>query len=324
MNACVYIDAHGTKVGHSSNRLTLKPTEGAVVEIPLQQIEQVIVLGHTHFSHDAIAALLKNGIPVVFSSLRGGYRGTLSAGHGRQIHRRLQQYDAMRCPVRRLGAARALVQAKLRGQARLLRQWQLPIAQDIPRALQASNHCQTLDQLRGHEGIAARSFFSGLRTHLADSGFEFTQRRQHPAPDPVNALLSLIYTLLLNEAAVGTAACGLDDAGGFLHDATDGRSTVLMDLIEPMRPLADRFCARLLKQKLQPDDFRYEEGRCLLCDGNRGQVYKAWEALLQTQTTWQHEQTTWRRLIHLQARTIGRWLDAGATERLRFWYLDAP
>lgn len=322
MTGTLYLDAHGTKVGHAGGSLTLKRPDGEIQEIPSLQIDLIVVLAHTHFSHDAIAALLLNDIPVIFSSLRGGYRGTLTRSLGRQIHRRQAQYDAMRCPARQLDLARAVVQAKLRGAARLLRQWGQPACHDIAHALLASHHCPDLDALRGHEGIGARAFYAGLRRHLEDSPFQFHERRQHPSPDPVNALLSLAYTLLMNEVEVGVAAHGLDVAGGFFHSAADGRPTLLMDLVEPLRPLADRLCARLLRHELTPDDFETGNGRCLMRDGRRGKFYKAWEAQLQGEAVWRGERTTWRRLIHLQAQEIAQWLD-GTTNHLRFWHLDA-
>jgi CRISPR-associated protein Cas1 len=321
MSAVLYLDRHGVKVGASQGRLTLKATGEEEQTLPLHQVEQVIVLAHAHFSHDAIAVLLRECIPVIFSALRGGYRGTLAGRPGRQIMRRKRQYQAMDDLAQCLTVAGALVQAKLRGHARLLRQWGIPTRHEIADGLLASHRCQDLDVLRGHEGAAARAFFDGLRQHLVGSPFNFEQRRQHPPPDPVNSLLSLAYTLLLNEVEVGVAAAGLDAAGGFYHAAEDGRPTLLMDLVEPLRPLADRFSARLLRSELCPDDFASEEGCCLLRDGRRGVVYKAWERLLSGGIGWRGENVSWRRLIHLQARELAHWLD-GSAPSPRFWHLD--
>ena len=321
MSASVYIDRHGVKIGATQGRLTLRTPDGEEQSLPLHQIDQVIVLGHAHFSYDAIAALLREEIPVLFSSLRGGFRGSLSCRPGRQITRRQHQLDAMRDTDLRITVARALVQAKLRGQGRLMRQWKLGVRHEIVDGLMASYHCRDIDILRGYEGSAAKAFFDGLREHLEESGFRFEKRCQHPSPDPVNALLSLSYTLLLNETEVGVMAAGLDVAGGFYHSAADGRPALLMDLVEPLRPLADRFSARLLKADLVPDDFETEGDSCHLRDGRRGVVYKAWERLLSGKASWRGEETTWRRLIHMQARELAQWLDnqCGCP---RFWHLD--
>lgn len=317
----LYLDRHGVKVGCARGKLTLKDPGGEEQALPLHTIDHIVVVGHSHFSHDAIAALLRENITVIFSSTRGGYRGMLSGSCGHQIGRRQAHYLAMKSTEQRAVFARALVQAKLRGQARLLRQWKLPACHEIAAALMASHHCSDLAVLRGHEGIAARAFFAGLRQHLEGSPFVFEQRRQHPPSDPVNALLSLTYTLLLNEMELGVAASGLDAAGGFFHEPEDGRPALLMDLIEPLRPLADRLCARLLKHELAPDDFAQEDGTCHMADGRRGILYKAWERLLGEQVAWRGEQTTWRRLIHLQAREVVHWLE-GSIPVPKFWHLD--
>ena len=321
VSATLYVDRHGAKFGVSQGRLTLKSPEHEEQTLPIQQIEQIIVLGHAHFSHDAIATLLRGSIPVIFSSLGGGFRGTLCGRPGLQIGRRKRQYQAMDDPDQRIIVARALVQAKLRGHARLLRQWNLPCRGEIATSLLASHQCRDLDTMRGYEGIAARSFFDGLRHHLEGSSFHFEQRRQHPPPDPVNSLLSLNYTLLMNEVEVGVAAAGLDAAGGVYHAAEDGRPTLLMDLVEPLRPLADRFSARLLREELTVEDFDTEGECCHLRDGRRGVVYKAWEKQLSGTISWRGEKSSWRRLIHLQARELAHWLD-NKSATLRFWHLD--
>jgi len=91
MSAVLYIDRHGTKVGVAQGQLTLKAQDKEEQSLPRHQIDQIIVLAHAHFSHDAIALLLREDIPVIFSSLRGGFRGTLSSRPGHQILRRKRQ-----------------------------------------------------------------------------------------------------------------------------------------------------------------------------------------------------------------------------------------
>jgi CRISP-associated protein Cas1 len=319
--AALYIDAHGTRVGHQMGRLTLKLPDGTESDYPIEQVERVIVIGHAHFSHDAIAALLRHDIATVFSQKHGGLRGFLSAGGGRQIGRRTLQIDAARSPDRALEAGKALVQAKLRGQSRLLGHWRVEGRAQIARALRATCDCSNLASLRGHEGEAARHFFAGLRAHLAGSPFVFDARRQHPAPDPVNAALSLGYTLLSGEVATGVASFGLEPCAGFFHASENGRTALIYDLVEPLRPIVDRLVARMLRHDLAPEDFRIEDRACRFVDGRRGVFYRAWEGLLDARLHWRGEATTYRRLIHLQAGEIANWLD-GTQSSPRFWYLD--
>ena len=321
MNHVLYLDRHGVKLGFEKNRLTVRPPDAEEQTLPIEPIDAVVVLGHTHFSHNAIAALLQRNIPVIFSSLKGGYRGRLTTHLGQQVLRRQRQLDAMRDPEQCLLVAKALVQAKIQGHKRLLRQWKITACADMHTSLHALAHCQNLEPLRGYEGIAARAFFNRLGQHLNGSPFCFEQRQYHPAPDPVNAVLSLAYTLLTHEMEVGVAATGLDVAGGFYHTSSPGRPALLMDLIEPLRPLADRLSVGLLRRTLQPTDFTTSHGVCRLSDGKRGIIYTAWETLLNSTIIWRSERTTWRRLIHLQAREMAQWID-GRITLPRFWHLD--
>jgi len=323
MTRSLYLDRHGTKVGFQAGQLHLAPPEVDAVDIPINQLEYVVVLGHVHFSHDALCALLKQGIPTIISSPQGGYIGTLSGLPGNQVRRRMAQYDATRNSQTQLNIAKALLHAKLRGQFRLLHHWRVEVGELLEHALASLPECQSIDALRGHEGAAARGYFAGLRTHLEGSDFKFMGRHYRPAPDPVNALLSLGYALLVAEMDVGVASAGLDRCAGFLHPPEASRPSLLLDLVEPLRPLVDRLVARLLHHSLSPNDFHMEGEDCRMNDGRRGIFYRAWEDLLDSPIRWRQQNSTWRRVIHLQAQALAAMLD-GKTTTPDFWYLDDP
>jgi CRISPR-associated endonuclease Cas1 len=138
----------------------------------------------------------------------------------------------------------------------------------------------------------------------------------------VNAVLSLAYTLLLGEVEAGVVAAGLDPCVGFFHAIVNGRPALLMDLVEPLRPLADRFVARLLRSELTPEDFETHENNCRLIDGRRGVFYRAWEKMLADRVLWRGESHTYRRLIHRQGMVLAAHLDGDAIP-LHFWHIDA-
>jgi CRISPR-associated protein Cas1 len=322
MSGAIYIDAHGTKVGHRSGRITLKNLAGEETTCPVELIERVIVCGHAHFSHDAIHALLRRGIPTVFCGGHGGYQGTLIGHQGHQVMRRMAQMDAARDPERSLVIARALIQAKMRGQRRLLKHWQAPGGHEIAHEILSASSAPSSAALRGHEGAAARAFFGGLRHHLSGTTFVFERRLHHPPPDPVNAALSLAYTLLLAEVQVGVTAAGMDPCIGFFHAISDGRAALLMDLIEPLRPLADRFIARLLRNVVSPGDFELHEVGCRMRDGRRGVFYREWETMLAEKLTWRGDNQSYQRLIHQQPMVLAAHLE-NPSAALHFWHLDA-
>ena len=88
----------------------------------------------------------------------------------------------------------------------------------------------------GHEGTATREYFRAWRQLIGDD-WGFTARERRPPPDPVNAMLSFGYTLLVQEAVAALEMAGLDAAVGFLHRARWGRPCLALDLMEEFRPV---------------------------------------------------------------------------------------
>ena len=109
-----------------------------------------------------------------------------------------------------------------------------------------------LDEIRGHEGDAARVYF-GVFDHLITASkddFYFRGRNRRPPLDNMNALLSFLYTLLTHDVTAALEAVGLDPAVGFLHRDRPGRPSLALDLMEELRPvLADRLALSLVNRR---------------------------------------------------------------------------
>lgn len=318
MNALI-LDQQGAHLGFEEQRLILKAPDREPVGFPIHQVDRVLVSASTHFSHAALRALLRQGIPTLFCSASGWLYGHIAGETGGQVQRRARQYQVMNDPALALAAARLVVQAKLKSQARQFHQWEIPARRLL--ALGAGVLRSTdLNALRGSEGAMARLYFEGFRAQLRDTPFRFERRRHHPAPDPINALLSLGYTLLLGEAVLGIHGVGMDRFAGFLHRSDGSQPSFALDLIEPMRVIIDRLVLRLARNRLTPEDFVQTPEGCRCRDGRRGIVYRAWEALLGQTVHWQGAAYTYRRLIHEQAVRWARWFDHPES-RLELWSL---
>ncbi len=105
------------------------------------------------------------------------------------------------------------------------------------------------EPLRGLEGGAASTYFSAY-TSLFPPSLGFKKRQRRPPKDPVNAMLSLTYTLLHYEAVRELEVIGLDPLIGFYHDFEYGRESLASDLIEPLRPLVDRWIWEIFSTRL--------------------------------------------------------------------------
>ena len=140
-----------------------------------------------------------------------------------------------------------------------------------------------LDGLRGIEGDAARTYFE-VFPHLIASdapAFAFKQRSRRPPLDPVNALLSFVYTLLTHDVRGALESVGLDSFVGFLHRDRPGRAGLALDLMEELRPfVADRLVLSLINRKqIREEHFRYgETGAVYLNDEGRKAVLTAYQA----------------------------------------------
>lgn len=302
------LDQHGASLGFHDNQLVLKGPERDPIGFPIHQVERVLVLGSVHFSHAALRALMRQGIPALFCSSGGWLYGHIAGETGGQVRRRARQYQIMADAASALAAARQVVLAKWRSQTRMLHQWGMSYGElaSFPAKIE---HAKDLDTLRGLEGRIARLYFEGFRERLAATPFRFERRAHHPAPDPVNALLSLGYTLLLGEAVLGVHGVGLDRFAGVLHAADGSQPSFALDLIEPLRVVVDRLVAHLARHEFAPEDFTHTPEGCRCKDGRRGAFYRAWEELLAQTVHWQGEAHTYRRLIHEQAVHWARWYD---------------
>ena len=156
------------------------------------------------------------------------------------------------------------------------------VADGLSRILAKLNSASSLDEMRGLEGEAARTYF-GAFNHCITTGkedFFFHERSRRPPLDNMNALLSFLYTLLTHEVVAALETVGLDPQMGFLHTDRPGRPSLALDLLEELRaPLADRLALSLvnLKQVKGSGFTQKESGGVLMDDATRKEVLTAWQ-----------------------------------------------
>jgi CRISP-associated protein Cas1 len=175
-----------------------------------------------------------------------------------------------------------------------------------------------LEQLLGIEGMAARDYFGNFaRMFKPDEDetaphFAFESRNRRPPRDPVNALLSFLYSMLVKEMVVTLVGVGFDPYLGFYHQPRYGRPALALDLMEEFRPLvADSTALGLINNgELRRSDFIARAGAVALTDAGRKRVIEAYERRLDTLVT--HPRfgyaISYRRVFEVQARLLGRYL----------------
>jgi CRISPR-associated protein Cas1 len=240
-----------------------------VSSVPLSQLERIVVAPHVTLSAGVLGLIAENEVALLVLNSRRPERTAMLAGTMTgDIQRRMCQYLLYQDEAFRLHWALQLVRLKTVRQYRLLsmlrkqrphlRHALTQAADALARILEdlvAGNGIASLATLRGKEGAAAAVYFKAY-TQLFPAALDFTGRNRRPPKDPVNACLSLAYTLFYHEAVNAIKTTGLDPALGCFHELYYNRESLACDLLEPLRPLIDAWVYQLFQHHtLRKEDF---------------------------------------------------------------------
>lgn len=284
----LYLDRKHTSLDIKDKTLRLTVSGETQRPLPVAMLEHIVITSRVELNSQALSTLSGLGIDILMINPRKlESRAYVFGPQQNQPSIRLLQYRLGQNEHWKVEFSRQLLQAKLRNHIKFLER---AIAQrpdkrhaitnaiiEIHSRLSSLHTGQSLITLRGLEGAAARAFFSAYASILPPS-LEFNGRKRRPPPDPVNALLSLTYTLLHYRAVKVAYCAGLDPMIGFLHEATYNRESLASDLIEPWRPIIDEWVWDLVrKQVLRTEDFLAKDGGCFLNKAGRKTFFQAFE-----------------------------------------------
>lgn len=262
----VYIAQDGAMVRREGERLRITAGRRNVREIPVGEVAQLVLMGNVVLTPAALDLLVGRGIDTVLLSHHGRYRGRIVSSLSTNIRLRLAQFRALTEEEKAADLARRIVSGKATNQrVLLLRHARRHGDSDAMRwarmairaAIQRLHVAASLDEIRGCEGAASAAYFRVFGELLKAPGFTFDGRNRRPPMDPVNALLSLGYTLLSNSVEAAVHVVGLDPYLGALHAPAAGRPSLVCDLVEEFRaPMVDALVlAALNKGAFRPTDF---------------------------------------------------------------------
>jgi CRISPR-associated protein Cas1 len=315
----LYLNEQQAIVKKRDEYLIVQYPDKSKKEVPLIKISQVVVSGDITLTTPALHTLLERGIEVCFLSMYGQFRGRLSPPVAKNAALRRAQYRVHTDPQGALTASQSFVRGKLVNMRTILlranRQLQDTEISDatnaIQRTIQLIPSAEKVGSLLGIEGHGSAEYFRVFGKLLRNS-MVFTHRRRRPPTDPVNAMLSLGYTLLQHQVSSALQVVGLDPYVGFLHQTRHGRPALALDLMEEFRPiLADSVVLNICNHRLlAPQDFQEEFGVVHLKLEARKKFYAKFEERLQEEI--HHPQfgyrTSYQRCIELQTRLLAKWL----------------
>jgi CRISPR-associated protein Cas1 len=263
--------------------------------VPLHMLGGVVTFGATSVSPPLIGALARAGITLVLLDRQGRFEARVEGPVSGNVLLRRAQYRASEQPDE---IVRSIVSAKIANQRavlqRALRDYREEMEAQRRAAVEATvNRMEQIlrrvafmnegaEVMRGAEGEAAHGYFAvfGDLIRSPDVDIRFNGRSRRPPLDPVNALLSFLYTLLTHDCRSAAESVGLDPAVGFLHRDRPGRPSLALDLMEELRPvLADRLALSLInRRQVRSGDFETRDGGAvLLTETGRKTVLTAWQ-----------------------------------------------
>ncbi len=285
----LYIDRRGVELEADGEALVFRENGERIGTVPLAPISRVFLRGDVRLQSSLLGKLGERGIGVIILSGRKSEPTLLMARPHNDAAKRVAQYrlslDAVFCTA----FAHGIVKRKLQVQRDFLatrrdhdleHRYQLTLVlRKLDNIAAQSHEKDNIPALRGVEGAGAAAYFEGLAA-IAPPRLHFQQRNRRPPRDPLNALLSLGYTMLHCEAVLALYGAGLDPFIGFYHQLDFGRESLACDVVEPLRCEVDQFALELFRtEALRPEDFSTTESGCMLGKNGRTKFYGGWEAL---------------------------------------------
>ncbi len=309
----LYVTEQNSVIRLSSRTLQITKGKEKIAQVPMINVDSILVFGNPQITTQAMAVLLEEGIDVAFLSTNGKLRGRLTSSVSKNVLLRVAQYERQLDDEFQVNLARTIVKSKIRNGRKVIKRFlynhsNFDFSNElllIETTLKKLDNQKTVNSLMGSEGIATAAYFKAFgKMFLKD--FRFETRSRRPPKDPVNALLSFGYTLLTNEILALVTAHGLDPHIGFLHGIVYGRPSLALDIVEEFRhPVIDRFVLNLFNyRKLNKNDFEKSENGILLTDEGRKTFFAHYDKLLKRNLSKEKGPITLRDLLKRQVRCM--------------------
>jgi CRISPR-associated endonuclease Cas1/CRISPR-associated protein Cas4 len=317
----LYVVKPGCTVRKDGDVLQVWDKEEKLGEMRTREVSQLVLMGRVSATEPTYRELLAQGKPILHLSAGGWLAGITDGLPHANVRLRQAQFRAADDPARCLAISRRIIVSKLSNQRTLLRRnggEEVPeeALNAIRNSADAASRAESIDEARGHEGFAGRTYFEHFASMLKPgdwrSRFDQAGRNRRPPRDPVNALLSFAYSMLTREWVTACRAVGFDPYLGFFHAPRYNRPSLALDLMEAFRPLcADSVVVRAINNgEISPSDFIERLGAVNLTDSGRRSFLRSFEQRLAQEIT--HPvfgyRIDYRRIFEVEARLLARYL----------------
>lgn len=323
----LYVTTAEAYLSLDGENVVVKKDDKTSMRLPMHNLENVVCFNYPGVSPALMGACAERNIGLSFLAPNGRFLARVTGRVKGNLLLRKKQYElthnegacvaiAACFLLGKIANSRKVIERALRDHAMLVDVTALKAISDFLKAtLKAVQTGETLEELRGLEGSAAKQYFrvfGQLILHQRED-FAFKERSRRPPRDNMNALISFLYTLLTYEAASALETVGLDPYVGFLHADRPGRPSLALDLMEELRPVfADRLALTLVNRKqISGKGFTQKEsGGIVMDDETRKAVLSAWQTRKQEEIIHPYlkERIPFGLIPHVQAMLLARYL----------------
>ena len=241
--AQLYVNEPTAQISLSGGRFNVRYNDGMNRSLPIESIEGISLFGPVSITTQCVTECIKRGIPIQYYSLYGAYYGRLSSTTHVHTSRQRKQSLLYYNDDYRLQISKNIIRAKIHNQSVVLKRYARNSDAFVNNEIRSMLICRekisftnSIEELMGFEGNAARNYFAAL-SHIIIPDFKFKGRSRRPPLDPFNSLLSLGYSILMNEVYGAIETHGLNPYFGFVHSDKEKHPTLASDLMEEWRPV---------------------------------------------------------------------------------------
>lgn len=236
----LFVDDDGAYISCEGNYMTVKSKDGMLRKVPIETVEAVYLFSSVQVTSQCVIQCLRRGINISYYSKSGSYFGRLQSTNHINVARQRKQASLADSEFS-LNLAKKIIKGKINNQMVVLRRYsrsrRIEVDSELTSMKQALNKidiCNSIPEIMGYEGMAAKSYFAGL-SRLVDEKFRFKGRSKQPPRDEFNSMLSLGYSILMNEIYSKLENKGLNPYFGFVHSDRENHPTLVSDMIEEWR-----------------------------------------------------------------------------------------
>lgn len=323
----LYITLPDVYLSVSGENIVIKRDEDILARYPFHNLEDIVLFSYLGMSPKLIQKCMDYGIGICYLTPTGRFIARVKGQSKGNILLRRKQYRVADDERQSLSISKNMICAKIYNEKwtikRYIRQYEHRIniihleksSKYLTEMLGRVNEVNDVEELRGIEGISQVTYFSCFDDMILNQkeDFKFDTRSRRPPLDPLNAMLSFMYSILSNDVASALESVGLDAYAGFMHTDRPGRISLALDLVEELRaPIADRFVLSLINMnQIKKDDFVYEDnGAVLLKEDSRKKIIGLWQERKQNTLThpFLNEKIEWGLVPFTQAMLLARYL----------------